>query len=209
MSEPAPPWEQSPQAASEPLGASLLLPGAVPQPPRYGPGYSQPSAPSIGMELAVDDYLHDPSLAPDTKYRPAFAKIAEVLCTQLAATDFHLCEIFGISNRTLIVWRTRHPEFRAACLLGLEACSDNVERALYHRAVGYTHEEQKVHFDKHGDVHTYDTTKHYPPDTQAIALWLTNKRKKVWANRMTATIDAPELVSVDDIMNKLFQGVPQ
>ena len=60
----------------------------------------------------------------------------------------------------------------------LEADS-NVAQSLYHRATGYSHPDEKIMQHK-GEVVRVPTTKHYPPDTQAMGLWLKNRRPKEW-----------------------------
>jgi uncharacterized SAM-dependent methyltransferase len=58
-----------------------------------------------------------------------------------------------------------------------------VLQSLFEVATGYSHPETKVHFDKYGDVHTFDMVKHYKPDVEAIKMWMTNRQKDTWRTR--------------------------
>lgn len=175
----------------------------APKPP--SPPGPRPTPPSVGELVANEDPLYDPDISVDSKYRPAFCKIAEVLCGQLGATDTELAEVLGVAPCTITIWRMRHPEFRAACLLADNIIVDRVERALFNRAVGFQHVETKVHFDKLGSVHTFDVMKVYPPDVEAAKFVLTNKSKK-WKIKQEITVENPEHVSTDDLLRKLNTG---
>jgi hypothetical protein len=116
-----------------------------------------------------------------TKYRPEFAHQAEHMC-RLGATDFELCRFFGIAKPTLYDWMRLYPEFSAS-IKGAKALPDErVERSLYHRAIGYTHELEEVHVIN-GDVVIVKLTKHYAPDTAAGFIWLKNRKPLEWRDR--------------------------
>ena len=56
---------------------------------------------------------------------------------------------------------------------------DVIEKSLFHRAKGYSHDD--VHVSAYmGDVIITDLIKHYPPDTKACELWLRNRKRKEW-----------------------------
>lgn len=160
----------------------------------------------MGELLAADDYLQDPDINFQSKYKPTYARIATTLCGNLGATDYELAEVFGVQVQTLMVWRMRHPEFNAACKLGEDVSVDRVERALYARATGFQHMETKVHFDKGGSVHTFDVTKVYPPDVEAAKFYLMNKRRKTWKMRQEVTVEDAEYISTDDLLRRLNTG---
>ena len=47
--------------------------------------------------------------------------------------------------------------------------------AGYHRAMGYSHPEEKIFCSKDGEVTRVMTTRHYPPDTTAFIYWTKNR----------------------------------
>src|SRR5918995_4001903 len=101
-------------------------------------------------------------LGSDT-YKPEYAAQAEKLC-RLGATDAELADHFGVSVSTINAWKTRHIDFLASLKGGKTEADDRVERALYHRAVGYSHEVEKpMVIDKEVRIVTY--TERMPPDT--------------------------------------------
>lgn len=52
-----------------------------------------------------------------------------------------------------------------------------LKRKLFHRAVGYSHPEEKIFCNNEGYVTRVRTIKHYPPDTKALAMALHNLDK--------------------------------
>lgn len=88
--------------------------------------------------------------------------------------DEQIAELLGISIRALYDYKNESPEFLQALKEGAEDPKARVKRALYQRAVGYTHEEDKV-FLHEGKAVIVKTTKHYPPDPKCIEFYLINK----------------------------------
>jgi hypothetical protein len=111
-------------------------------------------------------------------YKPAYATQAEKLC-RLGATDVEHAEFFGVSVRTVSAWKTRHVDFLQALKAGKTEADDCVKRALYHRAVGYSHKVEKpMVIDKDLRIVTY--TERMAPDTTACIFWLKNRRPDEW-----------------------------
>ena len=98
-------------------------------------------------------------------------------------SDDEMAEVFGISPSLMKAWKQFYPSFAVAIDKGRTGADARVVQALFDKAIGYDHPEEKIHFDSDGDVHTYDTTKRYPPDTAAIKLWLTNRQKEHFTER--------------------------
>lgn len=99
-----------------------------------------------------------------------------------------MAEVFGVSLSAVKLWMHEHPAFMTAVTLGREAAVDRVERALFERAIGYSWPSEKllVVSGGHGcgsSVVREDITEHVPPDAAAIKFFLTNKRRKEWAER--------------------------
>lgn len=113
-----------------------------------------------------------------TSYKPVFAEQAEKLC-KLGATDIELADFFEVSDRTIYRWQVQFPEFCQALKAGKETSDERVERSLYHKAVGYTFDSEKV-FQFQGEIVRTKTREHVPPDTTAAIFWLKNRRPEEW-----------------------------
>lgn len=115
-------------------------------------------------------------------YVPAYADTAKKLC-ELGATDIEVAEFFDVDVRTVYRWKGLHPEFCQALKAGKDAADDRVERSLYHRALGYSHDAVKIFV--HGEKeHVVPYVEHYPPDTTAAIFWLKNRRREQWRDKV-------------------------
>jgi len=119
-----------------------------------------------------------------SQYKPEYAKQAYKLCL-LGHTDQELGSFFGVSEKTINTWKQKHPEFLQSLKEGKEIADSEVAASLYHRALGYSHPEDKI-FNDGGEPLIVPTIKHYPPDTAAAMCWLTNRTK--WKHKPA---DAP------------------
>lgn len=124
-----------------------------------------------------------------TKYKPEYAEQVFKLCL-LGATDEQLADFFGVSVQTIHNWTEQEPEFLESRRKGKEEADANVAHALYHRALGYSHPEEKI-FQSDGDIIRADTTKHYPPDTAAAFIWLKNRQPDVWRDKQQVEHSGP------------------
>lgn len=117
----------------------------------------------------------------DTTFKPEYIEQAAKLA-KLGATDFEIAEFFKVSDRTLRNWKHEHAGFRDSLQLGKDEADNRVERALYQRAVGYSHDSVKVFQDK-GKPVVVDIVEHLPPDVQAAQYWLNNRRGNSWKSK--------------------------
>lgn len=117
-----------------------------------------------------------------TSYQEEYAEQAYKLCL-LGATDKEMADFFGVEEKTLNNWKKAVPEFLQSITRGKEIADANVAERLYERAIGYTHPEEKI-FQNAGEVIRAETKKHYPPDTQAASLWLRNRQKGRWRDKV-------------------------
>ncbi len=122
-----------------------------------------------------------------SKFKPEFCEQAEKLC-KLGATDVQLADFFGVDERTINRWKQEHDEFCQSLKAGKEIADAMVAESLYHRAVGYTHPEEKS-FCSNGEVITHETLKHYPPDATSAIFWLKNRRPDVWRDKRELGLD--------------------
>lgn len=119
-----------------------------------------------------------------SKFKPEMVKQAKKL-SQLGATDRELADFFSVSVSTLNLWKIEHPEFAESLKLGKEAADARVERSLFQRAIGYSHDAVKIFADvKTGAEQVIPYTEHYAPDTTAAIFWLKNRRPDEWREKV-------------------------
>lgn len=120
------------------------------------------------------------------RYQPQFARQVYHL-RLLGASKREIALFFDVDEKTIHEWykgANAHPAFAYAWQKGGEAADARVATALYHRAIGYSHPEEKIFCGKGGDVTRVETNKHYPPDVGAAMAWLTNRQRDKWKNRV-------------------------
>ena len=119
-----------------------------------------------------------------------------------------LAEVLGVHRSTMDEWRINHPEFSAMIELGRIDADDRVERALYERAVGYEHPEEKLLTVSQGAglpsvVERHKVTAHYPPDPTALKFWLTNRRRGRWSER--SQLDVGGKLTLEQLLAKVSE----
>jgi transposase-like protein len=116
-----------------------------------------------------------------TKYEPEMDQTVFQLARE-GLSIAQIAEELGVSRPTVDNWRKIHKSFCAALDMGRELVDDQVENALFKRALGYSHPD--VHISNfQGEITVTPITKHYAPDTGAAKLWLTNRRPDKWRER--------------------------
>lgn len=113
-----------------------------------------------------------------TKYQDGYPEQVRRLCL-LGLTDEEMAEFFEVATSTIYEWDKTHPEFSEARARGKLHADGRVAEKLYHRAVGYHHDDVHVTAFQ-GDVTLTPIVKHYPPDTQAASWWLKNRQPSKW-----------------------------
>lgn len=148
-------------------------------------------------------------------YRPEYVVQAEKLC-KLGATDVELADFFEVDRTTIWRWSQQHEEFCNALKAGKAASDDRVERSLYAKATGYTHEAVKI-FQYEGEPVIVPYREHIPPDTTAAIFWLKNRRPAEWRDRQeisgpnggpiaSLTITATDPVEAAREYQRIIQG---
>jgi nitrogen fixation protein len=129
-----------------------------------------------------------------TNYRTEYVERAKELC-EAGATDANLADEFGVSITTIKNWRVQFPEFLTASKLPKAVADERVERSLYERATGYSHDSVKIFCDaKTGEVTQVPFIEHVPPDSTAMIFWLKNRKPAEWRDR--AELDVNVIKSV-------------
>jgi hypothetical protein len=142
------------------------------------PTKKPPASKKAGGEAVSEAKAEKSRGGRPSSYKPEYAKEAEKLCA-LGATDIDLADFFGVSDRTIYRWAAEHDEFCQALKAGKAVADERVERSLYHKAVGYTFDSEKV-FQHQGVIVRTKTREHTPPDTTAAIFWLKNRKSGEW-----------------------------
>ena len=120
-----------------------------------------------------------------TRYKPEYDEQAYNYCL-LGATDAQLATFFGVKEQTVNNWKTAQPSFFESLKAGKAVADANVAKALYGRALGYSHPDVAV-TSYQGEVTLTPITKHYAPDSTACIFWLKNRDKDNWRDKHEVT----------------------
>jgi hypothetical protein len=117
-----------------------------------------------------------------SKYKEEYTEQAYKLCL-LGATDKELADFFKVDERTINRWKDDIPEFCQSLKGGKEQADALVASKLFHRAIGYEHEDTQFATFQ-GEITDRETyIKHYPPDTTAAIFWLKNRQSAKWRDK--------------------------
>lgn len=163
----------------------MPAPKKKPAPKRKTKAASEGIAPAVVVEDAAETKHAG---GRPSKFKPEFIEQARKLC-ELGLTDEELAKFFDVHVATIYRWQATHPEFCEALKVGKAPADDRVERSLYHKAVGYTFDSEKI-FNYQGQVVRAKSVEHVPPDTTAAIFWLCNRRKDEW--RQKQEISGPD-----------------
>ena len=136
-----------------------------------------------------------------TKFSDEVMRIVEILAKR-GLSDKVMSEVLGVTERTFNNWKKAHPEFFHGLADWKAEADDIIEKALYHRAKGYKCKDIKFATHEGMISDQVEYIKHYPPDTKAIELWLTNRRPQQW--KVKAEIDVNQKVVTR--IRKRFDG---
>ena len=126
-----------------------------------------------------------------TDYQPGkYPGMAMQHCL-LGAKDTELANLFDVSVATINAWKVKYPKFLESIKEGKDNADAHVVNSLYHRALGYSHPEDKV-FCQNGVVTIVPTTRHYPPDATSMIFWLKNRQKDKWKDKQDFEHSSPD-----------------
>lgn len=117
-----------------------------------------------------------------SKYKEEYAEQAYKLCL-LGATDKELADFFDIKESTLNLWKKAEPEFMESLKRGKDNADAMVASKLFHRAIGYEHEDTQFATFQGEITDSQTYTKHYAPDTTAAIFWLKNRQPAKWRDK--------------------------
>lgn len=165
--------------------------------------------------MAKNDSGQSEGVSPAKKYRKGVGgrpsvydpvktpKQAYLLCARHGATDEQLAEIFDVTVTTIHNWKNQHPEFLDALKDGKDAWdTDKVEKALVHRAIGYSHDDVDIRV-VNGEIVQTPIKKHYPPDATSMIFWLKNRQKDRWRDK----VEHDHGVQEDNPLRSILEGL--
>lgn len=103
--------------------------------------------------------------------------------TLLGMGDEELAMAFDVMPSTIAAWKLKHKGFSESLTRGKADADANVADRLYQRAMGYSHRAEKI-FQHNGEIIRAEYTEHYPPEVGAATLWLKNRQKLLWRDKI-------------------------
>lgn len=136
-----------------------------------------------------------------TKYDPEFVNIAYRMCER-GFVDKDIAHVLDVSESTINLWKQEYPEFSESIKSGKKEYDEAVVRCLRHRAIGYSHPDEKI-FTYEGEIIRAETTKYYPPETAACIYWLNNRQPDKWSNKHHITVDSGHAEMLQEAINRV------
>lgn len=119
-------------------------------------------------------------------------------CGRAAMTNFEAAQYFGVSEFALSEWMARDPEFAICIRINKQLADERVERALYHRALGYAMRAEEVKLNADGTVVRAAVVKQIPPDVGAAVFWLKNRMPHLWKDKIDVNASLDGTIEVKD-----------
>jgi hypothetical protein len=138
-------------------------------------------------------------------YRVEFSERVHELCL-LGLSDSKVAADLGIAESTLNLWKKAHPEFLECYRLGRAAADGKVAKALFLRALGYSHPAVKI-FNDEGAPLVVDYVEHYPPDTAAALAWLHNRQPEHWKREPMVAVSASAVANASTTVNGISDEI--
>lgn len=143
-----------------------------------------------------------PGPGRETGYRVEYNDQARKLCL-LGYIDSELASFFGVCERTINNWKSEFPAFLQSIRDGKDAADAEVADSLYRRATGENIIIEKAIKKSDGSYEVLSLKQFVPGEVQAQRLWLLNRRKGNWRDKVetehsgNVTVNRVERVIVD------------
>lgn len=144
-----------------------------------------------------------------TRYNPTYhPKLIELLA-RLGYTDEESAKFLGVCKATINNWKKKHKEFLVSIKKGKDDIVNQIEHALYKRAVGYEFIETDVEYETvivEGEPEKIkkvkEKHKQMAPDPTSIIFSLKNLKPKKWRDKQDLTINSPDEIVITRIKAK-------
>jgi len=143
-----------------------------------------------------------PGPGRNSKYRPEFNEQARKLCL-LGYIDEELADFFGVCVATLNNWKAQFPAFLESINAGKVVADADVADSLHRRAIGQVVFVERILKKSEDDHEIVRLSQFVPGDVTAQRLWLLNRRKGNWRDKVetehsgNVTVNRVERVIVD------------
>jgi len=115
-----------------------------------------------------------------TKYSPKTHPKQVYKLALLGCSEVEIADVLGVSKATITTWKGLHQDFLSSLTRGRTEADADVAHSLYRRAIGYSHPAVKI-LQHNGLPLKVAYVEHYPPDTAAATIWLSNRQRGKWS----------------------------
>ncbi|MFL9845072.1 terminase [Flavobacterium rhizosphaerae] len=141
-------------------------------------------------------------------YNPEYADTARKMCL-LGATDRNLAQLFGVTRETIVNWKRKYPDFKAAMFRGKKAADLEVAHSLYQASldriitVKQAIKCKEIYYDENGKrvekerVEIVEVEKHIPADFRSQQFWLRNRNPEQWNEKCDDSAETHQPVSLN------------
>lgn len=140
-----------------------------------------------------------------TKYKPSYAKLAQVAIEEGGFSINGLCRLFGVRSRsTIYLWMETHKKFSDAIKKGRKHFEGTkIHKALVKRAVGFRYTETTRERNAEGQMQiTKKVSKMVVPDVPAIRYYQNNVDPDNWRDKQDIDVSAHGDFSINWIVEK-------
>lgn len=130
-----------------------------------------------------------------SKYKDEYTEQAYKLCL-LGATDKELADFFNVQESTINYWKEHQEGFSESLKRGKEQADALVASKLFHRAIGYEHEDTQFATFQGEITDSQTYIKHYAPDTTAAIFWLKNRQPSKWRDKTDHEITGDVTINI-------------
>lgn len=135
-----------------------------------------------------------------TQFKTDYVRMATPL-GEAGFTDAQIGVVFNVQAQSIRIWRKKYPAFDNALKKAKQTADEQVEQALFKRAMGYEHPDVDIRTVAIGDgrstIVQTPIIKHYAPDTTACIFWLKNRQPNKWRDRTEHTGDEGGAIKVE------------
>lgn len=133
-----------------------------------------------------------------TKYNAQFHPLLAEALARNGLINTEIAKKLDISTSTLAKWMEEHEEFSIAVKRGRNDPDDQVEQALFKKAIGFEKEAVKIFMPANAEEPVYaDYLEYYAPDTAAAFIWLKNRRPEKWRDKQEIEHSGNITISID------------
>lgn len=118
-----------------------------------------------------------------TAFKPEYKLLVKYM-GKAGLTDAQIAEQIGVTEQTINNWKKAEPAFFESLKEGKAEADDIVERSLFERATGYSHNAVKIFMPAGAKEPVYaEYVEHFPPDPTSMIFWLKNRRPEQWRDK--------------------------